>query len=103
MEHVLPQTPADDSEWIKWFPESQDRQCWVHRLGNLALLTRKKNSAASNYEFSRKKTAYFTHSGVSPFPLTTQVLTHAAWTPDIIQARQQHMLKRLSDHWRWAA
>ncbi len=103
VEHVLPQTPAENSEWTQWFPQAADRQLWVHRLGNLALLTRKKNSSASNYEFARKKTSYFTHGGVSPFPLTTQVLSYAKWTPDVVQARQEAMMKRLSDHWRLGA
>src|SRR3546814_10272250 len=38
------------------------RLACVHQLGNLALLTRKKNSAASNYEFDKKKSAYFTQN-----------------------------------------
>ena len=44
VEHVLPQTPPDGSKWLTWFPTPNDRFQWVHRLGNLALLTRKKNT-----------------------------------------------------------
>ena len=102
VEHVLPQTPVEGGEWMKWFPDEADRTRWVHRLGNLALLTRKKNSAASNYEFERKKETYFAKNGVSPFPLTTQVLKHADWTPAIVSARQQEMLGALTGHW-WLA
>jgi len=43
-------------------------------LGNLALLTRKKNSAASKYDFDKKKQSYFAQGGVFTFVLTTQVL-----------------------------
>ncbi|ACS44152.1 DUF262 domain-containing protein [Methylorubrum extorquens] len=103
VEHVLPQTPDAASEWVKWFPEETERQLWVHRLGNLALLTRKKNSSASNYEFSRKKTAYFANNGVSPFPITTQVLQHSEWTPQIVTKRHAELMERLSTHWRLAA
>lgn len=103
VEHVLPQTPAMMSEWVTWFPEEASRLLWVHRLGNLALLTRKKNSAASNYEFARKKTAYFANNGVSPFPITTQVLQHAQWTPEIVTERHAKLLSTLSTHWRLAA
>ena len=59
VEHVLPQNPKADSEWTKWFPDAQKRLEIVHSLGNLALLTRKKNASASNWEFDRKKMAYF--------------------------------------------
>jgi hypothetical protein len=100
VEHVLPQQPAPRSQWFNWVPDQQDHQRWVHRLGNLTLLSRKKNSAASNYEFERKKTAYFSKMGVSAFALTTQVLQHASWTVEVMQQRQDQMLQVLEAHWR---
>jgi len=100
VEHVLPQTPQANSNWLKWFPTPQERLNWVHRIGNLALLTRKKNSAANNFEFAKKKEAYFTRGGVSPFVLTTQVLQHSEWTPEIIESRQVELLAKLELHWR---
>ncbi|MBI3444929.1 MAG: DUF262 domain-containing protein [Magnetospirillum sp.] len=100
VEHVLPQNPKAESTWLQWFPESAKRSELVHCLGNLALLTRKKNSAASNYEFATKKAAYFTRNGVTPFPLTTQVLGHQEWRPAIIEARQRQLLATLETHWR---
>lgn len=99
VEHVLPQNPAANSEWLRWFPDEEARRARTHRLGNLALLTRKKNSAASNYEFERKKTAYFLNGGVSPFPLTTQVIGHSAWTPAIVDSRQQALVDVFVAHW----
>jgi hypothetical protein len=98
-EHVLPQTPPDGSKWLTWFPDPNDRFKWVHRLGNLALLTRKKNSAASNYEFDRKKQSYFAQGGVSPFVLTTQVLDKSEWTPAIVAERQKQLVALLEEHW----
>lgn len=100
VEHVLPQTPAAGSIWLTWFADEDARRIWTHRLGNLALLTRKKNSSASNYEFERKKAAYFTIGGVSPFALTTQVVSQPDWTPEFVAVRQQSLLDRLTDHWR---
>lgn len=100
VEHVLPQTPQPDSKWLIWFPETATRASLVHKLGNLALLTRKKNSSASNYDFERKKSAYFARNGISPFVLTTQVLSHNEWTPAVIEDRQTELLKRLETHWR---
>ncbi|MFZ2972351.1 MAG: DUF4357 domain-containing protein [Ferribacterium limneticum] len=100
VEHVLPQTPQANSNWMLWFPTPQDRLLWVHRIGNLALLTRKKNSAASNYDFAKKKQAYFTKGGVSPFALTTQVLQHQEWTPDAVSTRHTELLAKLELHWR---
>lgn len=100
VEHVLPQNPKADSKWAEWFTDSQKRAEVVHSLGNLALLTRKKNASASNWEFDRKKKAYFSKDGISPFVLTTQVLEYNEWTPAIVAARQKQLCDKLENHWR---
>lgn len=98
VEHVLPQNPQQESVWLQWFPDGVERMQWVHRLGNLALLTRKKNSSANNYDFARKKKAYFTKGGVSPFVLTTQVLQYEQWSLDVLKRRQAELLAKLEEH-----
>jgi hypothetical protein len=100
VEHVMPQQPAPNSQWLAWVPDAAAHQSWVHRLGNLALLSRSKNSAASNRDFEWKKTAYFTKGGVCSFALTTQVLQHADWTLAVMQQRQESMLQLLEAHLR---
>ena len=100
VEHVLPQSPPRDSQWLTWFSTSDDRYKWVHRLGNLALLTRKKNSSASNYDFAKKKQSYFSQGGVSPFVLTTQVLHQTEWTAEVVGRRQRELIHCLVAHWR---
>ena len=70
-------------------------------MGNLALLSRKKNAQAQNYEFDKKKDGYFAISkGVSPFALTTQVLQKTEWTPAVIIQRQKELLQKLKTLWR---
>jgi len=101
VEHILPQNPAVGSKWLKWFPDEDKRLDYVHKIGNLALLSRKKNSEAQNYDFKKKKEKYFlTDKGVSPFAITTQVLQHAEWTPEIIDARQDELMKKLRLLWK---
>ena len=100
IEHVLPQSPKTGSLWCDWFPTSELRESWVHRLGNLLLLNHRKNSSASNYEFDRKKTAYFAKGGVSPFPLTTQALGEVEWTEKVVSRRQGDLLHTLKALWR---
>ncbi len=100
IEHVLPQNPRENSQWCDWFPTQGMRDRWVHRLGNLLLLNRKKNSSASNFDFDEKKKTYFTKGGVSPFPLTTQVISESGWTPDVLRKRQRSMLTILMKAWR---
>ncbi len=99
VEHVLPQSPAADSEWRALFTDEQ-RQAWVHKLANLVLLTRTKNSQAQNYDFAKKKAKYFSSSnGVAIFATTTQVLAQPAWTPAVLEQRQRDQLAVLRQVW----
>jgi hypothetical protein len=102
IEHVLPQKPAQGSEWETLFPSQQEREKYVHRLGNLVLLSRRKNSEAQNFKFEQKKKTYFsTHKDklVSPFTLTTQVLREQEWTPAVIEKRQKELIGVLKKVW----
>ncbi|MDE2272242.1 MAG: DUF4357 domain-containing protein [Xanthomonadaceae bacterium] len=98
VEHVLPQSPKPGSHWLIWFPDEQGREYWVDRLGNLALLTRKKNSSANNRDFEWKKQAYFAKSGISPFVLTTQVIRVDEWTPEVVSRLQNERLATFERH-----
>ncbi|HYU75507.1 MAG TPA: HNH endonuclease family protein, partial [Ktedonobacteraceae bacterium] len=100
IEHVLPQHPTLNSDWLKRFPTKEIREKYVHRLGNLVLLSRSKNKDASNYDFIQKKQKYFaSYRGVSPFVLTSQVLQQSDWTPVIIEQRQNMLMNRLCLAW----
>jgi hypothetical protein len=100
VEHVLPQTVSTGSEWETWWPEENVREKWVHRLANLVPLTQKRNSAAQNFSFSKKKTAYFGgKQGVSSYILTTQVLNSPTWTPKVVRQRQTDILGVLVENW----
>lgn len=99
VEHVLPQTPGVGSQWLRLFDEEQ-RLVWTHRLANLILLNRNKNSAAQNYDFEKKKMKYFSDKhGVAIFALTTQVLATPEWTPRLLQTRQENLVAILKTEW----
>ncbi len=101
IEHVLPQNPEPSSEWVTLFPDQKQREGFTHRLGNLVLLTRRKNSQARNYDFAKKKDGYFsTASGITSFPLTVQVINQPTWTPEVIEQRQVELMARLQEIWR---
>jgi uncharacterized protein with ParB-like and HNH nuclease domain len=101
VEHVLPQNPGEGSTWLKWFPIKEERIQYLHRIGNLALLSRKKNSEAQNYDFDKKKEKYFTsRKGIVPFALTSQVLQQSEWTPEVINQRQISSIQSLRAIWR---
>lgn len=100
LEHVLPQTPPNGSEWMAWFPNEDARDSWTHRLANLVPLHVRKNPAASNYDFATKKNVYFSGKGTSsPFILTNEVRGLSDWTPALLGKRQQRLVGVLSKHW----
>jgi uncharacterized protein with ParB-like and HNH nuclease domain len=97
VEHVLPQNPASDSVWNKEF---KDPEKYVHKLGNLVLLTRAKNAQARNYDFDKKREKYLQpKNGMTTFALTTQVLQTTSWTPKTIEKRQENLVNMLIDSW----
>ncbi|QDZ41167.1 DUF262 domain-containing protein [Euhalothece natronophila Z-M001] len=99
IEHVLPQTLSPSWEKMGWTPELHEN--WVHRLGNLVLLSRKKNAAAGNYSYEKKKTAYFQSGSATVFPITTRVLSQPEWTPAIVESNQSYYLNTLKKIWNY--
>ena len=103
VEHVLPQNPAEDGEWVDLFPDKDVRDLWIHRIANLVLLSRSRNSRAQNYAFERKKAEYFSRNGTSPFALTSQVLNANSWTPEVLARRQEALLETCKTIWNLSA
>jgi hypothetical protein len=99
VEHVLPQNPGEGSQWDIDFTEDE-RRTWVHRLANLVLLDKRKNSEAQNYDFAVKKDKYFkSATGITPFPLTMGVIATDKWTVQTLEARQANLVMTLAKNW----
>lgn len=100
IEHILPQTPPDNSEWLQWWENEQNRESNLHRLGNLTLINRRQNSAAKNYDFNRKKIAYFFGAqDASPFVMTNELRGINDWTPAEFERRQGRYVGILRAIW----
>ncbi|OLF40756.1 DUF262 domain-containing protein [Psychrobacter sp. Rd 27.2] len=101
IEHVLPQTVDKESEWAQWWPVAEERKIWVHRLANLVPLNKRRNSSARNFDFDKKKNAYFLgRKGVSSYALTTQVIGYDQWKPEDLPKRQMELIDILAENWR---
>jgi hypothetical protein len=98
IEHVLPQNPKPGSEWFEWFTKREVSEV-VNKAGNLVLLSKGKNSSASNKEFGDKKSTYL-NPRVSDFPRSMQVLSYPVWTKEIIDQRTFEFAKLvIKDPW----
>jgi Uncharacterized conserved protein len=89
IEHILPQNPDEKSNWVKDF-DVIERDIWTDRIGNLVLLSCRKNSSQGNLEYSNKKTKYF-KSNVELFSNSIRIYnTYNEWKP--IDVKENHQL-----------
>lgn len=93
VEHVLPQSINDKSPWRNCFSEEECLN-WKHKIANLILLSKRKNSSASNYEFKNKKEKYF-KGRISDFSRSQKILTYTEWTCEVLEKRQEDIIKLL--------
>lgn len=94
VEHILPVTPPENSEWIKIFDEDS-RKKWTHKLGNLILLSGSKNSEAGNLDFARKKEVYIGKQ-CSPFRLTQKLIEDfQEWNINNLKKRHESLIKEV--------
>ena len=96
IEHILPLTPTD-TYWTTRF-NTDDRVKKTNNLGNLSLITVRKNSQAKNYEFLTKINVYFKSDGkASNLAMVNALLNFSEWTPIAINERNllllNHFLK----------
>lgn len=93
VEHILPQTPKDNSQWKIDFTDDERTEL-THTLGNLILINRKKNSALSNLDFSLKKEKYL-NGQIDIFPSSKIFSQQNEWKPQSIRNRQKEMIEIL--------
>lgn len=94
IEHILPQTPDNSSQWVSDFTEP-DREKWTNRLGNLILLSRRKNTAQSNLDYLQKKEKYF-KKNVELFSNSVRVFnTFSSWKLDDLKTNHKETLVKV--------
>lgn len=92
IEHILPQSPNDEY-WTSRF-NIEDQVKLTNCLGNLSLISVRKNSQARNYPFDKKINVYFKADGKSTNLAMVNEIGGEDWTPDRIENRQNHLIKR---------
>lgn len=93
VEHILPQTPELSSLWCKDYSD-EDREKWTNRLGNLIFLSRRKNTAQSNYDYTRKRDKYF-RGNIELFSNSVRIMKdYPAWELKDLKKNHEEMLVR---------
>lgn len=91
LEHIMPQNPAMDTNWIKDFSKSE-RTKWTYKLGNMTLLTKKINSKLKNADFELKKKLGYQDA---IFPLTRDLAKVEKMDIAFFEKRQDNIQKIL--------
>ena len=93
VEHVLPQNPESGSQWCKDF-NSEQREVWTNRIGNLVLISRRKNSAQGRLDYKDKKEKYFKNN-VETFPNSVRAMQVESWDLHTLIARHKEVVNLL--------
>ncbi|MDY0222427.1 MAG: DUF262 domain-containing HNH endonuclease family protein [Desulfobacterium sp.] len=98
VEHILPQHPADNSQWKIGFSD-EDRREWTDRLGNLVLISTRKNTSQGRLDYAEKKKRYF-QKRINTCPNSLRVLNkHNTWSLSDLKKNHSDVLDRLSQHY----
>lgn len=92
LEHVLPITVTDS--WDHF--DEEEWRTYHRRLGNMAVMASRPNSAIGNDDFENKKAAY----KASSFYFTKQLSELEKWDKKAIEKRQVEMATLAVNHWK---
>ena len=97
IEHILPQNTEADG-WSGVFGNKEEAQQWLHRLGNLLIVTPNVNSKLSDHTFGIKKEIYTEEC--SHFRLIREVSGLDEWNPQLLEERELRMLEWAENYWK---
>ncbi len=97
IEHILPQNPKSDSKWMEDFNEEQ-RSFYTHRIGNLCLIGRRKNTSLGNLDYQEKLKKYF-EKNIGSFAHTQKIYKNypTVWTPETVEENQKRVIADIQE------
>lgn len=97
VEHILPQNPTNDSQWKKDFNDENLTE-WTDKIGNLIIISRRKNSSQGNKDFIEKKKKYF--AGKVELGRSAKIMSdYQSWTPTELQDNHKKVIQKLKENY----
>ncbi|HVX91021.1 MAG TPA: HNH endonuclease family protein [Candidatus Paceibacterota bacterium] len=101
IEHILPQTPDDNSHWIAVWSKDEMKTC-LHDIANLVLT--QNNSNYLNFEFVRKKglpgqSPSYSNSDIRQ---ERKISGYSDWTPKEFGERRKDLVEWINERWKTA-
>lgn len=93
IDHILPEKWEKIDYWKKrWTKEKANN--WLNKIGNLTLLSGRKNRKASNDEFPKKKKIYDGKGldGKTGFEISKRIINKPEWTEKEVMKRQNWLI-----------
>lgn len=98
VEHILPQKPTEGSQWCTDFTEQQ-RDDLTDILGNLVLISRRKNASQGRLDYKDKKEKYFKER-INTCPNSLRVLNqNDKWDSEALEENHNICLEKLKAHY----
>lgn len=99
IEHILPQTPEEGSQWKKDFSDIE-RSEMTNKLGNLILLGRAKNASQGRLDYSLKHERYFANN-INTFPNSLRVFNkyQKKWSKAELSENQIYVMNTLKTYY----
>lgn len=99
IEHILPQNPSAGSGWMNDFTE-EERYEWTDKIGNLALISRRKNASQGNLDFEDKMKRYF-EKNIEVFPNSIRIFKeYTSWKLPELKQNHDNVVKKLMEAYR---
>jgi uncharacterized protein with ParB-like and HNH nuclease domain len=98
VEHLLPRTPKDNSQWKKDFTDIE-RATWTNKLGNLVMISRRKNSSQGRLDYDLKRDKYFKNN-IEIFPNSIRIWqNYPTWTMTDLKNNHDKVLNDLKTYY----
>ena len=97
VEHILPQTPEDGSQWKTDFTDEY-RETWTDKIGNLVLISTRKNSSQGRLDYTKKKENYF-KKRISTCANSLRVMRNDHWTSTELEANHKIVLDKIRENY----
>ncbi len=97
VEHILPQNPAENSLWVQTFTEEQ-RDTWTDKIGNLVLISRRKNSSQGRLDYEDKKTKYF-EKNITTCPRSLRVMQNKQWDLATLKNNHEESINKIKERY----
>lgn len=99
VEHILPQTPLEESHWNKVWSQEKFKEC-LHDIGNLVLT--QNNSNYLNFEFLTKKGQIGKSPSYSNSDIRQErkIAIFSDWTPTEFEERKRELAEWMHERWK---